>query len=111
MHREAVARGKSFHGKTFKVTCDHAVPLDALRDGLRKAATSHDSSCETMRDFLVRHVQSVVILKDENTKLSGCGLRSRLPVGASLHDMMARYRKAGITFEPEDEAKLNRVTP
>ena len=104
---EAGSRNGRLNGRNFPVTYDHAIPLDTLSDGLCKATTSY----EEMRDFLNRHVQGVVILRKENKKLSNCGMRRCLPAGSPSHDLLARYRKAEIKFEPEDEAKLKRETP
>jgi len=102
-----LSRGERFGGRKSQVTYDHAIPWDTLGDSLREAATSY----EKMRDFLNHHVQGVVILKEEDARLSKCKLRRRLPAGAQAHDMLARYQKAGIAFEPEDEAKLRRKNP
>jgi len=107
LHREVLSRGERFGGRKSQVTYDHAIPWDTLGDSLREAATSY----EKMRDFLNHHVQGVVILKEEDARLSKCKLRRRLPAGAQAHDMLARYQKAGIAFEPEDEAKLRRKNP
>ncbi|HEV2350615.1 MAG TPA: hypothetical protein VG028_12295 [Terriglobia bacterium] len=104
LHRHARSEGVPFNGKRFQVTYDHAIPLGTLSDGLRNATCSY----EKLRDFLLWHVQGVVILKKENAKLSKCGLRKFLPPRAQGHDMLARYRKAKIKLKPEDDAKLKR---
>ncbi len=102
LHHDARSKGVRCNGKQFPVVYDHAVPLDALSNGLREATASY----EEMHDFLIQHVQGVAILTGENAKLSKRGLRNRLPAGAQTHDLLARYRTAEINFEPEDEAKL-----
>ncbi|MBG0810910.1 hypothetical protein IY145_16190 [Methylosinus sp. H3A] len=104
MHRNAREMGIPFNSGRFPITYEHAIPLKLLREGLRQAT----ESTEQMRDFLRRHVQGVVVLKQEDAALTKKGLRNRHPDGADFFDLMARYRAAGITFEPEDEHKLLR---
>ena len=107
LHRQALAGRVRFSSATFPVTYDHAIPLNAINDDMRMATETP----EKMSHFLSRYVQGVVILKEENATLSRFKLRSRLPLGARQDDLLARYRAAGIKFEPEDEAKLRRGTP
>jgi hypothetical protein len=104
MHRRARETGILFNERRFRITYEHAIPLKLLREGLRQAT----ESTEQMRGFLSRHVQGVVVLKEEDTVITKQGLRDRLPDGAQFFDLMARYRAAGIAFEPEDEHKLQR---
>ncbi len=83
------------------VTYDHAIPLAMLREGLKKATASQ----EEMHAFLRRFVRGAIITREEDKRLNQ-GLRRKLPNGAASHDIMARYRAAGIIFEPTDEAML-----
>lgn len=86
------------------VTYDHAIPLAALRPGLRDAVTSY----EAMAAFLKRYVQGVVITREEDKQLNRAGWRSSMPGDAMGDDLMARYRSVGIAFDPEDVAALLR---
>jgi hypothetical protein len=102
LHHDAHSNGVAFNGKTFPVVYDHAIPLNTLGDGLREAT----ASVEKLHSFLIRHIQGVVITKDENAELSRLGLRRRLPPDAQAHELLARYRYAAVKLETEDEAKL-----
>jgi hypothetical protein len=107
LHREARALGRSFNSKNYPVTYEHAIPLVTLREGLREAAVSSVA----MSAFLQQHIMGVVILKEENERLSKLKLGRVMPSGAVPHDRLARYRKAGIEFEPDDAAMLALLEP
>lgn len=94
--------GKRFHSSTHPIIYDHAIPFATFANGLRNATETP----EMFSAFLRRFFRSVVITRDEDRKLSGAGLASRMPEGAKADDLLARYRSVGIEFQPEDEAKL-----
>jgi hypothetical protein len=83
-------------------TYEHAVPLKTLALALRAASESD----EELERFLDQHILGVVILRDEDDRLVEKGLRQAMPLDALPHDRLARYREAGIEFEPADLAKL-----
>lgn len=95
-----------FPSKDDPMRYDHAIPLARLQRGLEEAT----ASLETMRSFLHRFIQGVVITREENERLDKARLTTALPVGASEHDMLARYRFVGIAFEPADEEILRRAS-
>jgi hypothetical protein len=84
------------------VTYDHTIPLATLRQKLKDATVSR----EAMYEFLMRFIKGVVITRAEDKRLNKLGLRKALPPEALCHDMMARYRSAGIDFESDDERML-----
>jgi hypothetical protein len=96
-HAEYRAQGRAFNGKA-GVVYDHAIPLAMIRDGLASAV---DVSA-----FLKAHIAGVIILRTEDALLSRKRLRASMPSGARSDDPLARYRFAGISFDPEDEARL-----
>ncbi len=83
-------------------TYEHAVPLKTLAVALRAASESD----EELEHFLDQHILGVVILREEDERLVKKGLRQSMPLDAMPHDRLARYREAGIEFEPEDLVKL-----
>lgn len=83
-------------------TYEHAVPLKTLAVALRAASDSD----EELERFLDQHILGAVILREEDDRLVEKGLRQAMPLDAMPHDRFARYREAGIEFEPEDLAKL-----
>jgi hypothetical protein len=98
-----VSKTANGHPSNADVTYDHAIPLSTLRPGLRKAVISY----EAMSDFLKRYVQGVVLTPEENRRLNR-EWRSSMPGDAKADDLMARYRRVGIMFDPKDEAELLR---
>jgi hypothetical protein len=102
LHHKAKEDGRRFNSKNYRITYEHAIPLVTLRDGLRQASSSR----ELMATFLQRHIIGVVLLKEENDRLSQLKLHRSMPTGCEPHDRLARYRAAGIEFEPEDERLL-----
>ncbi len=103
-HSAAARRLRQKQGNEFRklVTYEHAIPLSTLYDGLRNASQSDDD----MALFLRRHIQGVVITREENRELRELKLFQSMPEGARPDDLMARYQMANIKFEPNDLAKL-----
>jgi hypothetical protein len=71
---------------------DHAIPKALLVEQLR--LLRNKASVEDVREILDQNV-GVVITKAEDAILTGCGLRSNLPVNEQF-DPMSRYRVASI---------------
>lgn len=94
---------KSFTGKNYPITYDHCIPLATLRDGLAESIVDENS----LRQYLAKYIQGVVITKDEDGLLRKHKLSKSMPVGSDPHDMTARYRAAGIALDPEDEVLLS----
>jgi hypothetical protein len=108
LHRDAIAARRKFSSPTYPIVYDHAIPLLTLRQGLRSAALG---SIGELTAFLKQHIWGVVVLKEEDDRLSKAGLRGRMPAGAALDDPMARYRAVGISFEADDLAKFQQASP
>src|SRR5690606_19577847 len=64
-HRAALEERRRFPGQV-EVRYDHAIPITLLWSGLRDACRSTD----TLRAFVQRYVQGVVILKEEDIRLT-----------------------------------------
>lgn len=100
--REVIGKNITRAGFLKAVTYEHAIPLKTLTDGLRVASYGD----EALADFLDRHILGVVLLRSEDENLLRLGLRQVMPSGSEANDRLARYRAAGIEFEPEDLRKV-----
>lgn len=98
-----VGSGLRSKGHALKLlTYEHAVPLATLASAMRAAATTD----EGLERFLDTHVLGVVLLRAEDDLLRNAKLRQTMPTGSAPHDRMARYRAAGVVFEPHDQEKI-----
>lgn len=80
---------------------DHAIPVAVLRDMLFE---KRPNSAEEVRKLLLQYFRFGIITDEEDRRLNGAGLRSRMPNGWSeSDDVFARYatvRIAGQNLRP-----------
>ena len=76
-----------------KLVRDHAIPFKYVRDELLKLS---NVTRDSVKSILNNMLHSCVITKEEDKILTSKGLRSEMPKGSQLTDILARYNAVGI---------------
>jgi hypothetical protein len=99
-HSAAAAAVAALHPDDLgrRLTHEHTVPLSLLSE---KVLSLETGDRETIRDTFRTHCRAALLTKEEDRKLSGAKLRSRMPPGwSSGEDVLARYSAVGIELLP-----------
>jgi hypothetical protein len=99
--RSSIAHAAILERRRVALRHDHAVPRKLL---IERIMANTGPSKSDLYSFLKEFCVGVTITKDEDTQLSKCGLRSRMPKDWAWADVRARYSVGRIEIVEADDS-------
>lgn len=85
-------------GEHPRLIIEHVVPRAVLKEGLIAKAKDHELTASECAEFLRAYAKVGLVIKDDDDRLTACGLKSCMPEGWNWApgEVFARYVKAEI---------------